>query len=157
MIEITCKINGQDRKLRFEPHERLLHVLRRHGYYEVKDGCSEGHCGVCTVLVNGKPVKSCMMFAAQAEGKEITTVRGLGTLDSPHPIQRAFADEGAVQCGFCSPAMILCAKSLLAENPTPSDENIRRALDGVFCRCTGYIKIIQAVKTAAKYLKEART
>ena len=155
-MEITCKINGVERKLRFEPHERLLHVLRRHGYYEVKDGCSEGHCGVCTVLVDGKPVKSCMMFAAQAEGREITTVRGLGTLESPHPIQRAFSDEGAVQCGFCSPAMILCTKALLDRNPNPSDEEIKRALDGVLCRCTGYTKIFQGVKTAAKYLKEGK-
>ncbi len=149
-MEICCKINGEERKLCFEPHERLLHVLRRHGYYEVKDGCSEGHCGVCTVLVDGKPVKSCLMFAAQAEGKEITTARGLGSPESPHPIQQAFADEGAVQCGFCTPAMILCAHHLLQRVPDPSDKEIRRALDGVLCRCTGYQKIIKAVKTAAQ-------
>ena len=153
MIEISCKINGKERRLCFEPHERLLRVLRRYGYYEVKDGCSEGHCGVCTVLVDGKPVKSCLMFAAQAEGKEITTVRGIGSLEAPHPIQVAFADEGAVQCGFCSPAMILSAKSLLDRDPDPNEEAIKRALDGVLCRCTGYVKILKAVKTATKHLR----
>jgi aerobic-type carbon monoxide dehydrogenase small subunit (CoxS/CutS family) len=152
MMEISCVINGRKRKLRFEPHERLLHVLRRHGYYEVKDGCSEGHCGVCTVLVDGRPVKSCLMFAAQAEGREITTVRGLGTLDSPHLIQEIFADEGAVQCGFCTPAMILCAVHLIRKRSSPGDSEIRRALDGVLCRCTGYQKIIDAVRRAADRL-----
>lgn len=154
-MEIVCRINGEERKLRFEPHERLLRVLRRHGYWEVKDGCGEGHCGVCTVLVDNKPVKSCMIFAVQVEGREITTIRGLGTPESPHPIQRAFADEGAVQCGFCAPAMILCTKFLLDRNPTPSEADVRRALSGVLCRCTGYAKIFQAVKAAAEHLREA--
>jgi len=149
-VEITCRINGVEKKLVFEPHERLLKVLRREGYYGVKDGCSTGDCGVCTVLVNGKPVKSCLMFAAQAEGKEIITIEGLGTAGGPHPIQVAFADAGAVQCGFCSPAMILSAKALLDSNPNPNEEEIRKALDGVLCRCTGYTKIINAVRMAAE-------
>jgi len=149
-MEITCKINGEEKKLVFEPHEKLLHVLRREGYFGVKDGCSTGECGVCTVLVDGRPVKSCLMFAAQAKGKEILTIEGLGSDDSPHLIQLAFSDAGAVQCGFCTPAMVLSAKALIDSNPDPSEDDIRKALDGVLCRCTGYMKIIDAVKLAAR-------
>ncbi len=156
MMEATCKINGVTKKLSFEPGEKLLHVLRREGYFGVKDGCSEGHCGTCTILVNGKPVKSCMMFAAQARGKEIITIDGIGTVQSPHPIQRAFAEEGAVQCGFCTPGMILSAKALLDKNLNPTEDDVRRALDGVLCRCTGYMRILHAVQTSAKYLREER-
>jgi aerobic-type carbon monoxide dehydrogenase small subunit (CoxS/CutS family) len=153
-MEIACKINGEEKKLAFEPYEKLLHVLRREGYYGVKDGCSTGDCGSCTVLVDGKPVKSCLMFAAQAKGKEIITIEGLGSEDKPHLIQQAFSDAGAVQCGFCTPAMVLSAKALIDSNPDPSEEEVRRALDGVLCRCTGYMKILDAVKLAAKRTAE---
>ncbi len=156
MMEITCVINGAARKIAFEPNEKLLHVLRREGYFGVKDGCCEGHCGTCTVLVNGRPVKSCMMFAAQAKGKEIVTIEGIGTVQKPHPIQRAFAEEGAVQCGFCTPGMILSTKALLDKTPNPTEDDVRNALDGVLCRCTGYHRILNAVQTSAKYLKEAK-
>lgn len=120
----------------------------------MKDGCSTGECGVCTVLVDGRPVKSCLMFAAQAKGKEIITIEGLGSEDKPHLIQQAFSDAGAVQCGFCTPAMVLSAKALIDSNPDPSEEEVRRALDGVLCRCTGYMKILDAVKLAAKRTAE---
>ncbi|MFN4133292.1 MAG: (2Fe-2S)-binding protein [Candidatus Hadarchaeales archaeon] len=155
-MEAVCKINGVKKVLSFEPHERLLDVLRRE-YKSVKRGCETGHCGACVVLLDGKPVKSCMMFAAQAMGKEITTVEGLGTVHNPHPIQKAFVEAGAVQCGFCTPAMILCAKALLDENPRPTEDEIRKALDGVLCRCTGYVKIIEAVKIAAERIGGERS
>ncbi|MEW6592341.1 MAG: (2Fe-2S)-binding protein [Candidatus Hadarchaeota archaeon] len=152
-MEITCRINGEEKKLAFEPHERLLHVLRREGYYGVKNGCGTGECGVCTVLVDGKPVKSCLMFAAQAEGREVTTIEGLSKDESPHAIQLAFADAGAIQCGFCTPAMVLSTKALLDSNPHPSEDEIKKALDGVLCRCTGYMKLIDAVNLAAERMK----
>lgn len=152
-MEAVCRINGMEKVLVFEPHERLLGVLRRSGCPSVKRGCETGHCGSCVVLVDGKPIKSCVMFAAQAAGKTITTVEGLGTVYNPHPIQKAFVEAGAVQCGFCTPAMILCAKALLDENKNPTEEEIRKALDGVLCRCTGYRKIIDAVKLAAEKMR----
>lgn len=157
MMEVKCKINGVSKKLACEPNERLLHVLRRTGYFGVKDGCSAGHCGTCMVLLDGRPVKSCLTFAAQAEGREIVTIEGIGSPQKPHPIQLAFAEEGAVQCGFCTPGMILSTKALLDSNPNPNEDEIRRALDGVLCRCTGYVKILSAVKTAAKYVKEGKS
>ncbi|MEM3402475.1 MAG: (2Fe-2S)-binding protein [Candidatus Hadarchaeales archaeon] len=156
-MEVICKINGEKKILSFEPHERLLDVLRRNGYKSVKKGCETGHCGSCVVLVDGRPVKSCMMFAAQAMGKEITTVEALGTISNPHPIQKAFVEAGAVQCGFCTPTMILCTKALLDEIPNPTEEEIKKALDGVLCRCTGYVKIIKAVKIAAEKMGGGRS
>jgi carbon-monoxide dehydrogenase small subunit len=152
-VEITCKINNVEKRLVFEPHEKLLDVLRREGYYGVKFGCGNGDCGACTVLINGKAVKSCMMFAAQAKDKEITTIEGLSTPEYPHPIQKAFVDAGAVQCGYCTPGMIISAKALLDKNPTPTEDEIKEALEGNLCRCTGYVKIIDAVKLASQRMR----
>ena len=149
-MEITCKINNVEKRLAFEPHERLLGVLRREGYYGVKDGCSTGDCGACTVIVNGRAIKSCLMFAAQAKDREIITIEGIGTDENPQPLQQAFVETGAVQCGFCTPGMILSAKALLDKNPNPTEDEIKEAIDGNLCRCTGYVKIIEAIKLATR-------
>jgi aerobic-type carbon monoxide dehydrogenase small subunit (CoxS/CutS family) len=152
-VEITCKINNVEKRLVFEPHEKLLDVLRREGYYGVKFGCGNGDCGACTILVNGKAVKSCIMFAAQAKDKDITTIEGLSTPEHQHPVQKAFVDAGAVQCGYCTPGMIISAKALLDNNPTPTEDEIKEALEGNLCRCTGYVKIIDAVKLASQRMR----
>jgi len=149
-MERTFTVNGEQRTFCFETHETLLSALRKNGYTEVKSGCGEGSCGACLVLLDGRLVNSCQVFAATAAGKEITTVRGIGTIHRPHPIQEAFSDTGAVQCGFCTPGMVLASYYLLQQNPDPSEEEIKTALDGNLCRCTGYTKIIEAVQLAAK-------
>ncbi|HEX9013225.1 MAG TPA: (2Fe-2S)-binding protein [Anaerolineaceae bacterium] len=148
---IHLTVNGRRQRAVAEPNLTLLHVLRETlGYVEVKNGCEKGDCGACTVLLNGKPVNSCLVLAWQADGAEITTISGLGTLDHPHPIQEAFADLGAAQCGYCTPGMELAAKALLDENPRPSEVEIRDALSGNLCRCTGYGQILRAVQLAAE-------
>jgi carbon-monoxide dehydrogenase small subunit len=152
-LEITCKINNVEKRLVFEPHEKLLDVLRREGYYGVKFGCGNGDCGACTILVNGRAVKSCIMFAAQAKDKEIITIEGLSTPENPHPVQKAFVDAGAVQCGYCTPGMIISAKALLDKNPKPTEDEIKEALEGNLCRCTGYVKIIDAVELASQRMR----
>jgi aerobic-type carbon monoxide dehydrogenase small subunit (CoxS/CutS family) len=152
-LEITCKINSVEKRLVFEPHEKLLDVLRREGYYGVKFGCGNGDCGACTILVNGKAVKSCIMFAAQAKDKEIITIEGLSTPEHVHPVQKAFVDAGAVQCGYCTPGMIISAKALLDKNPEPTEYEIKEALEGNLCRCTGYVKIIDGVKLASQRMR----
>ncbi|MDD5583280.1 MAG: (2Fe-2S)-binding protein [Candidatus Marinimicrobia bacterium] len=146
-------INGKSKILSFEPDERLLITLRNHGYTEVKNGCLEGVCGACVILLNDKPVNSCQVLTASAAGETITTVQGIGTLHAPHIIQEAFVKVGAVQCGFCTPGMILVAYALLKENPDPSEEEIKLTLDGNLCRCTGYVKIIEAIQLAGKQLR----
>ena len=147
-------INGERKEIEFAPHKRLLDVLRENGYTEVKEGCREGECGACVVLLEGKPVNSCQVLAASVMEKEIITVKGIGTIHNPHPIEEAFVEAGAVQCGFCTPGMVIATYALLNENPEPEDEDIKRALDGNLCRCTGYVKIKKAVKLAAKKVKE---
>ncbi len=147
-------INGAKSKISFAPEDTLLKVLRENGHVEVKEGCGEGHCGACVVLMDGVPVNSCQVFAAQATGRKITTIKGLGEIHNPHPIQESFVDAGAVQCGFCTPGMVLVSSWLLAENPDPSEAEIKTALDGNLCRCTGYVKIIDAVELAAKRMRE---
>ena len=144
------KVNGRTVELEFHAEETLLNVLRSSGYTEVKEGCAEGQCGACVVLLNGVLVNSCQVLAASALNMEIVTVRGLGTLHDPHPIQKAFVETGAVQCGFCTPGMVLAAYALLQHSPDPSEQEIREALDGNLCRCTGYVKIVQAVQLAAR-------
>ncbi len=148
------KINGKELEISFEAHKVLLDVLRENGFTEVKEGCREGECGACVVLLDGKPVNSCQVLAATAIGREITTVKGIGTLHNPHPIEEAFVEAGAVQCGFCTPGMVIATYALLKENKDPDDEDIKRALDGNLCRCTGYVKIKKAVQLAAKKVKE---
>ena len=146
----SLHINGTELQTSFRGDELLLDVLRNLGCTEVKEGCKEGACGSCLVLLDGVLVNSCQVLAASALGREITTVKGLGTFHKPHPIQEAFVEAGAVQCGFCTPGMVLAAFALLKKNPKPKETEIRHALDGNLCRCTGYVKIIGAVKMAAE-------
>ncbi len=152
-MEITLTINGERRACRVHPADRLLDVLRREGYYSVKHGCETGECGACTVLLDGEPVNSCMMLAAQADGRAIMTVEALGAARDLHPLQQAFIETGAIQCGYCTPAQLLAAKALLDSNPNPTEDEVREALAGVLCRCTGYVKPVQAVLRAAAVLR----
>lgn len=146
----VVNLNGSDTLLRFAPDSTLLKALRENGFTEAKEGCGEGQCGACLVLLEGRIVNSCQVFAATALGKKIVTVKGLGDIHAPHAIQLAFVETGAVQCGFCTPGMVLATFALLQEHPDPSEEEIKSALDGNLCRCTGYEKIIGAVKLAAQ-------
>ena len=152
LIEVT--INGILKWFETSPGEILLDLLRREGYKSVKRGCETGECGACSIILDGKLAKSCLLFAPQVSGHEIVTLEGMGSFSKLHPIQRAFLDEGAVQCGFCTPGMILAAKTLLEENPHPTEEEIKEAISGNLCRCTGYVKIIRAIKRAGEILKE---
>jgi len=153
-MKITLKINGKERVVEAGPGEILLDVLRREGYKGAKFGCGHGFCGACTVLLDGRPVNSCLLLVGLVEGREIATIEAMGTVCALHPIQAAYLDTGAVQCGYCTPGFILSTKALLDEKPEPTEEEIKQALDGNYCRCTGYVKIIDAVKLAAKKLKK---
>jgi len=153
-MKVEMKINGEVVVDDISPSEKLSNYLRRKGYQSVKIGCGMGSCGTCTVLVDGKAVRSCIMLAVQCNGREITTVEGLGTPTKPHVLQECFVETGGVQCGYCTPGMILSAKALLDENKEPSDEEIKEALDGNLCRCTGYVKELEAIKLAAKRMKD---
>lgn len=150
----TFRINDEIKTFDFDEKDTLLTVLRNNGHTEVKNGCEEGECGACAVLLDGELVNSCQVLAASVREKAITTVRGIGSMHSPHPLQEAFADAGAVQCGFCTPGMILAAYALLRKNPFPSEMDIRKALDGNICRCTGYEKIFEAVRMAAERMRQ---
>jgi aerobic-type carbon monoxide dehydrogenase small subunit (CoxS/CutS family)/CO/xanthine dehydrogenase FAD-binding subunit len=142
-------INGERRKAKAEARTTLLDLLRAEGMRGVKHGCETGECGACTVLVDGRPVCSCLTLALRTEGRQVETVEGLGTPDTLHPVQQAFVDTGAIQCGYCTPAMELCAKALLEAVPRPTEDEARDALAGCLCRCTGYLKPVQAVLRAA--------
>ena len=143
---ITLRVNGDSYELYTEPWKTLADVLREElNLTGTKISCNEGNCGTCTVLIDGKAIKSCIMLAHQAKGKEIVTIEGLARNGDLHPLQQAFIDHFAVQCGFCTPGMILAAKALLDENPDPTEEVVRKALAGNLCRCTGYVKIVEAV------------
>ena len=147
---ISFKVNGELKTVEVEPDLLLVDLLReRLGLTGTKVGCREGDCGACTVLVDGKACNSCLILAVEVDGKEITTIEGLGDYDKLHHLQQAFIEEGAVQCGFCTPGMILSAKALLDENPHPSEAEIRRAISGNLCRCTGYAKIVAAIAKVA--------
>ena len=146
----TLHINGRTHEVTLQPNATLLQALRDLGYTDVKSGCDKGDCGACAVLLNGEAVNSCLVLAWQADGAEILTNAGLGTLDDPHPLQEAFADAGAAQCGYCTPGMIISAKALLDRNPHPTEEEIREAISGNLCRCTGYTQITEAVRLAAE-------
>jgi len=153
-MEGKFTINKKEYGFQFRPESTLLEVLRENGFTEVKNGCGAGECGSCVILLNGKVVNSCQVLAGSAVEKEITTVKGIGDIHFPHVIQESFALAGAIQCGFCTPAKVLCAYSLLSDNPDPTDEEIKRAFDGTICRCTGYVKIIEAVRIAYKRMKK---
>jgi carbon-monoxide dehydrogenase small subunit len=152
---VTLNINNRTYHVALDPNVTLLRALRDLGYTDVKSGCEKGDCGACAVLLNGKAVNSCLVLAWQAEGAEIVTNSGLGTMYNPHPLQEAFADAGAAQCGYCTPGMIIAAKALLDSNPNPSEDEIREAISGNLCRCTGYGQIIKAIQTAAERMQEA--
>ena len=147
---LTLRVNGEPRTVVFDSHHTLLEVLREEcGLAGTKHGCELGECGTCTVLVDGRPVLSCLVLAAEMEGAAIETVEGLATAGGLHPLQTTFAELGAAQCGYCTPGILMAAKALIEANPEPSDPEIREALSGNLCRCTGYQKIIEAVEWAA--------
>jgi len=151
---IKLRVNGEDCELSIPPNRTLLEVLREDlALTGAKEGCQDGTCGSCTVLLDGKPVRSCLILAIEAEDREILTIEGLSKGEELHPIQEAFVNYGAVQCGFCTPGMILTAKALLDSNPDPSEEEIREAISGNLCRCTGYVKIVEAITEAARRLR----
>jgi len=150
---VAFSLNGRETRVEAQPDERAVDLLRRLDALDVKEGCGTGECGACSVLVDGIHKLSCLMLAAQLSGRAVTTASGLGgpkTTDAPHPLQQSFATHGAVQCGYCTPGMTIAAAALLAQNPAPSREDIRRALSGNLCRCTGYVKIVDAVEAAAQ-------
>lgn len=149
-MEGIFRINNKVKKIAFHSTTTLLNVLRDNGHTEVKKGCEMGECGACIVLLGGKLVNSCQVFAASSMGAEILTTKGLGDIHAPHTIHGAFVDAGAVQCGFCTPAMVLVTYYLLKNNPNPSAEEIKNTFDGSLCRCTGYVSIIEAVKLSVK-------
>lgn len=149
IIQLT--VNGEQAEVAVAPNRTLLQVLREDlGLTGTKHGCGLGDCGACTVILDGKPVNSCLVLAVQAHGSEVLTIEGLAENGKLHPLQQAFVDKGGIQCGFCSPGMILSAKALLDENPKPTEHEIRMAISGNLCRCTGYQKIVEAIQAAAE-------
>jgi carbon-monoxide dehydrogenase small subunit len=153
-MKLNLNINSESKEVEIKSNETLLDVLRNNGYTEVKCGCNEGECGACLVLLDEKPVNSCQVLAMSIRDKEVKTVKGIGTLFSPHIIQKTFAQAGADQCGFCSPGMVIASYSLLKDNPNPTYEEIVEGLDGNLCRCTGYVKIIEAVEKSADLINK---
>lgn len=158
LIDITLNVNAIEHRVSVAPHQTLVEVLReRLGLHDVKVSCCEGECGACTVLIDGQPVNACMMLAVLANGRKITTIGGLAGPRELHPLQESFIEHGAVQCGYCSPGMILSAKALLDQNPHPSEAEVKRAISGNICRCTGYEQIVEAILSVADQgLSEAR-
>ncbi|MCX7706932.1 MAG: (2Fe-2S)-binding protein [Anaerolineae bacterium] len=152
---VTLHVNGRTHTLAMMPNTTLLEALRDLGYVDVKVGCEKGDCGACAVLLDGHAVNSCMVLALQADEAHIVTAAGLGTVANPHPIQEAFADHGAIQCGYCTPGLVIAAKALLDENPRPTELEIREAISGNLCRCTGYGQIIEAIQAAAGRINES--
>src|ERR1700759_98516 len=153
-VDVRLKVNGTEHALEVEPRLLLVHALRDQlGLTGTHVGCDTSNCGACTVHLNGDPVKSCTVLAVQADGAEVTTIEGLGTEDSLHPMQEAFWSNHGLQCGYCTPGMIMSATALLAENPEPSEAEVRHSLEGNLCRCTGYHNIVKAVLDAADKTK----
>jgi carbon-monoxide dehydrogenase small subunit len=151
MPTIRIEVNGNSRKAFVEPTLTLVDFLRDHlGLTGTKKSCDSGNCGACTVILDGKAVNSCLILAAETDGHSVTTIEGLQKKETLDPLQEAFIRKGAIQCGFCSPGMILTAKALLDQNPSPSDDQIREALAGNLCRCTGYSKILEAIKSVTE-------
>jgi len=148
---LSLNVNGNDYEVAINPWQTLLDVLRDElGLIGTKRGCGIGTCGSCTIIMDGKAILSCLTLAIECEGHTITTIEGISTAESLHPVQQSFIDNGAVQCGYCTPGIVMTAKALLDENPRPDDEEIKDALSGTFCRCTGHIKIMEAVKKVSQ-------
>ncbi len=153
---VTLTVNSRTHQVALGAHITLLRALRDLGYTDVKNGCEKGDCGACAVLLDGKAVNSCLVLAWQADGAQINTNAGLGTQENPHPLQVAFADHGAVQCGYCTSGAIIAAHALLEANPAPTETEIRQALSGNLCRCTGYGQITEAVQAAAAVMQKVK-
>jgi carbon-monoxide dehydrogenase small subunit len=152
LVLLKMVVNGKSVEVKVDPTWTLLYVLREElKLTGTKKGCEKGDCGACTVLLQGTPVNSCLVLALQAEGKEIETIEGLGQADDLHPLQKSFIANGAVQCGFCTPGMLLSAAALLKKNPSPTEKEIRTAISGNLCRCTGYQKIVKAIQDVAAF------
>jgi len=152
--QIQLRVNGEVRELLVDANRTLLEVLREDlGLTGTKKGCNKGECGACTVLLDGKPVPSCTVLAVRADGKDIMTIEGVAEGGKLHPIQQVFNEKGAIQCGFCTPGMILVTKKLLEENPSPTAQEIKEAISGNICRCTGYVQIIEAITALAEGVK----
>jgi carbon-monoxide dehydrogenase small subunit len=155
-MQITVTVNGAEKTVDVEPRLLLVHLIRETlGLTGTHIGCDTTSCGACTVLLDGVPVKSCTVFGVQADGREVTTVEGLLSAGALDPIQAAFKEEHGLQCGFCTPGMMLTGKALLEQNPSPSDDEVRWAISGNICRCTGYMNIVKAVQTAGRMMSEA--
>jgi carbon-monoxide dehydrogenase small subunit len=154
--EISFTFNGNKINMTVEDHWTLLHLIREElGYTGTKEGCGSGECGACTVIVNGIAVNSCLYLAMEIDGKELLSIEGLASTDgSLHPIQQAFVDNGGIQCGFCSPGMIMSAKALLDENPNATEDEIKEAIAGNLCRCTGYVQIVESIKSVSGYYQK---
>jgi len=153
--EIILRVNGTNYRVRIEPWRTLVEVLRETlGLTGTKKSCNEGECGACTVIFEGKAVYSCLLLAVEADNKKIITVEGISSNGKLHPLQKAFLEQGAVQCGFCTPGMIMSAKALLDENPNPTTDEIKEAMQGNLCRCTGYVKILEAIESAISKSKK---
>lgn len=153
MEKIRMSVNGMECELEVKPWATLIDVLREDlGLTGTKEGCGMGECGACTIIMNGETVNACLVLAVEANGKNITTIEGLADGEKLHPIQQSFVEVGGLQCGFCTPGMILSTKALLDHNPNPTDAEIKKGLEGNFCRCTGYTKIVQSVRDAASKL-----
>jgi len=154
-VQKTLRVNGESHQISFAPHKTLLEVLREDmGLTGTKHGCELGECGTCTVLMDGEPVLSCLVLGLESDEREITTVEGLADASGPHPLQQRFAELNAAQCGYCTPGFLLAAKSLLDRDPTPDRETLKKELAGNLCRCTGYLKIFEAVEMAAEDLRD---
>jgi len=150
-VPVRLNVNGEEHHLEVEPRLLLVHALRDHlGLTGTHVGCDTSNCGACTVHIDGRAVKSCTVLAVQADGASVTTIEGMGTEEHLHPLQEAFWNDHGLQCGYCTPGMIMAAAGLLAENPNPTEEEVRRGLEGNLCRCTGYHNIVKAVLDAAK-------
>jgi aerobic carbon-monoxide dehydrogenase small subunit len=157
-VSITLSVNGVERRAEVEPRTLLVHYLRNDlALTGAHIGCETSQCGACTVLMDGQAVKSCTILAAQADGASVTTIEGLAPVGTLHPVQQAFWDEHGLQCGFCTPGMVLSTVALLADDPNPSEESIRHGLEGNICRCTGYHNIVLSVQTAARALASGAT
>jgi len=152
-VRIEVKVNGRRREFAIEPGETLLEVLRREGYKGVKKGCETGDCGACAVLLDGRAVNSCLVLAAKVDGHAVTTVEGLERDGELAPLQEAFLETGAVQCGYCTPGMLIAATDLLTHNSEPTEEEIKEGISGNLCRCTGYVKQVEAIKLAVRRMK----